>query len=84
MLLYAGQVVQFMQAPEYSKFTRIIFDTAPTVLPTPLPFFLRNCLFMNLSTLMTCKSLCSHLPCMSSGTYIALIVFARFSGRFNR
>lgn len=25
-----------MQAPEYSKFTRIIFDTAPTVLFPPL------------------------------------------------
>lgn len=25
-----SKVVQFMQAPEYSKFTRIIFDTAPT------------------------------------------------------
>lgn len=25
-----AKVVQFMQAPEYSKFTRIVFDTAPT------------------------------------------------------
>jgi anion-transporting ArsA/GET3 family ATPase len=25
------QVVQFIQSPEYSKFTRIVFDTAPTV-----------------------------------------------------
>jgi len=25
------QVLQFMEAPEYSRFTRIVFDTAPTV-----------------------------------------------------
>lgn len=25
-----AKVIQFMQAPEYSKFTRIVFDTAPT------------------------------------------------------
>lgn len=25
------QVLQFMESPEYSRFTRIVFDTAPTV-----------------------------------------------------
>lgn len=25
------QVMQFLESPEYAKFTRIVFDTAPTV-----------------------------------------------------
>jgi hypothetical protein len=28
---YSWQVMQFLESPEYSMFTRIVFDTAPTV-----------------------------------------------------
>uniref|UniRef100_M4DUP0 ArsA/GET3 Anion-transporting ATPase-like domain-containing protein n=1 Tax=Brassica campestris TaxID=3711 RepID=M4DUP0_BRACM len=28
--MFAGEVLQFVESPEYSRFTRIVFDTAPT------------------------------------------------------
>jgi len=39
-----SQVIQFLESPEYNMFTRIVFDTAPTVskleLKFPFPFYI--------------------------------------------
>ncbi|CAN6867943.1 unnamed protein product [Brassica oleracea] len=29
--MFAGEVFQFMESPEYNRFTHIVFDTAPTL-----------------------------------------------------
>ncbi|KAH0885451.1 hypothetical protein HID58_061547 [Brassica napus] len=29
--MFAGEVLQFMESPEYNRFTHIVFDTAPTL-----------------------------------------------------
>lgn len=59
------QVMQFLESQEYNMFTRIVFDTAPTVRKTETYFF--NYITRSAVVLMSC----------CAGPYTATFVIAR-------